>query len=511
MKMENEVSDRIHKTLKKILKGGFLVLLGFIGVRILEFVINILLARSLGPTKYGLIILGLVFVEISTRILNFGLPTAATQYIARHKKQYHLGIIKSIFSILLPIILLFSFLIFLFSSFISINVFHSAELNIILKVFIIAIPFSTLMKVCIGFIRGYQKIKEKIIIEVSQMLLLMFVFSFFYFTGKLEALTVVVIWVLSFFISSMIALSYLMKNAKFSFNSLIKEKSYSKKDIIYYSFPVFLAGTLTILMGNIDNLMLGYFLNTNAIGIYNVAFKFAKLMVLPLFFFGYFYLPIATSLIYAKKTKSLKKIFQLINKWAIVLMIPFIFVFFIFSKDIISIVFGAKYVGASLALKILLGGYALFLLVGVSNETLKAGAHTKEFFISAVCAVIFNIVFNYFLIPPFGIIGAAIGTAFSFLILSLFYFFFILKLFKVSPISKSNVIQLFYSLVIFTFLFFLNNIITFGPIFLIILDIIIFYLLLLSFNFVFRTFEQEELDLFHLIKRKYLTLRTQND
>ena len=79
----------------------------------------------------------------------------------------------------------------------------------------------------------------------------------------------------------------------------------------------------------------------------------------------------------------------------------------------LELLFGARYMGAALALQILSAGEFVHTLVGPNGTTLTSYGKTTLLMIDAVLAAILNIVLNLLLIPRYGISGAAIATAIS--------------------------------------------------------------------------------------------------
>ncbi|NCD01148.1 flippase [bacterium] len=96
----------------------------------------------------------------------------------------------------------------------------------------------------------------------------------------------------------------------------------------------------------------------------------------------------------------------------------------IFSKYIISFLFGGDYLGAILSLSI-----GVWALIGVSlstviNQYFIAEKKIKIIFLITFLGAIINVILNYILMPVYGINGAAFVTVFSYLIVFVLGFLF---------------------------------------------------------------------------------------
>ncbi|MHA1701244.1 MAG: oligosaccharide flippase family protein, partial [Promethearchaeota archaeon] len=280
-------------------------------------------------------------------------------------------------------------------------------------------------------------------------------------------------------------------------------KSSFKKELLFFSFPLMISGGLAILMNNFDTIMIGYFLESTDVGIYNVAYKLAGFMLIPLSFLGYIYFPLCSKLLKENKVKELKKLLPLINKWGAVSVFPLIFLFLVYPTQVISAIFGNEYIGAKYALQILTLGYLVHLLNGKTGETLKSGGYTKVILWAALLSVVVNIFLNILLIPLLGIEGAAIATGASFFSIGIIYIFAVERYMGISPFSKKYTLNCFLALVsgISVVLLYNNIPISFRFLSLVtsVLLFTIFYLLL---NVITKNFEREDIFLVEMLENK---------
>ena len=127
-----------------------------------------------------------------------------------------------------------------------------------------------------------------------------------------------------------------------------------------------------------------------------------------------------------------------VGKWIFLINIPILILIFVFSKEIISILFGSEYLIAESALRILSFGVFFSSILNVSQEALKMMGKSKLILLDIIVATLFNMCLNFILIPKYGISGAAISTAISLIFLNFVMFFQAKYYFLVSPLRKKT-------------------------------------------------------------------------
>lgn len=176
-------------------------------------------------------------------------------------------------------------------------------------------------------------------------------------------------------------------------------------------FILFVSAISVGLYANLDSTMLGIMKSDIDVGLYTSASKMTKILI-----------PIIVSLdtvigpqlIFHIKEKNKDKIFEKINMFLdfnFILGIPIISILFLVSKDIIILFSGEKFLGANLAMKIMLP-IILFIPIGsfMSGKILISHNLEKLSLKFNMIGMLSNGLLNYILIPKIGILGAALAT-----------------------------------------------------------------------------------------------------
>jgi O-antigen/teichoic acid export membrane protein len=235
-------------------------------------------------------------------------------------------------------------------------------------------------------------------------------------------------------------------------------------------------------------------MNEKYVGLYNAAIPTVNLLlVIPLAVVSLF-IPVTAKLLAKNKIMELKKSYFISSEWIFFINFPIFLILFVFPQQVLNVLFGAVYSATAQALSILAIGFFMYASAHPSLKMLELQKDTKFYLISTGLAALTNILLNLWLIPLYGLNGAAVASAVSLIML------FILVTYKVNQrgnyltysngFMKSGFIAMALLGVIYIFAKIFFSIIT--PIMLIPLTCIYLgsYALLL-FLFVLRTEEKE--------------------
>ena len=129
------------------------------------------------------------------------------------------------------------------------------------------------------------------------------------------------------------------------------------------------------------------------------------------------------------------RVYQILTKWVFLLTLPTFALMFLFPEATIEFFFGAKYVSAALVLQILTLGFMFHTFLGLNGLTLVIIGQPKFNMIGDTFAVISNVILNIFLIPKYGIVGAAVATTVSYVIANVFRSLWLYQKTKIHPFS----------------------------------------------------------------------------
>ena len=502
--MPNEESY-LDVSLLKIAKGAGIGFTGtFIGTA-LGYFSRMIIARFLGASDYGLISLGFAAMSIAAALSLVGLPAGITRFISFYKgkndKERIKGTVLGALKICFPLSLILTLLIFFYADWISVNVFHEANLKPVLRIFSIGILFWVLADIFNSGTIGFQEIKYKIYTT--------FIFKD---TFKLIAIVSFLIlgygvigaacgWVLAIVLTPFLAFYFLEKKVFSILNTKVKAASVDK-ELFFFSFPLIFAGIAELITSWTDTLMLGYFRTPSEVGIYNVAMPTAKLMGIVLSAFGIIFMPVVTELYARNREGDLRNAYSSVTKWIFAIVLPGFLLMSLFSTPIIRIMFGLEYVDGAMALSILAFSYFVFAMVGLAGSLLTTYGRTKIVMGCGFVGAGSNVLFNFILIPTYGINGAAIATGSSVVLMSVLYLFFVYRIAKMQPFRGGYVKPLFASVIAVSVVYAITKYVVGVSLFSLATMFFVFLFLYFFLLLFFKSFEEEDLMIMRAIDQR---------
>lgn len=385
---------------------------------IFGFLVGIWVARYLGPENYGILNYVIALVGLLSPLAQLGFSGIITRDLIKDKSGTYTSIILStgfVFKLiggLVLFILVFSYMYFFNNEPIYIYLGIIISLEYIFKPFeVIEYYFMAKVKTRYIFI---SKLIGQVLSSILKIIFILFSLGLLYFAFAHFAMILFsMIALLFFFILDKGYVSLQYVSLKKGIN-LLKE-----------SWPLIFSGLFALIYFNIDKVMIQQLLGSYYVGQYSVAVKISSI---------FYFIPsairsgILPAFVNAKeKDKSLyynrlAAVFTLMSLFSYLIMIPI----YIFSNDIIGILFGPDYSLAGDVLKIhVLSLLFFFLGVGRGLWVVNESFFKFDLF-SNIGAGIINIILNMMFIPRMGILGAAYATIISYS----FTFFFSNLFFK---------------------------------------------------------------------------------
>lgn len=410
------MSEIVNSSLRTAAKGTGLVLAGSVIALLLGFVNKLLIIRNTTQAEFGIFSLALAVVSIVSIIATLGLKEGSTRYISvlrgsgEEEKaravitdSIHIGIFGSLVALVI---------IYLASNLISTNIFDSPGLTEPLKIISLVFPFFVLSQIIISIFRGYNIIRPKIYLQNILRLIVFLILILVYIVLDLSFVAIFYAYLFSF-VSMFIGFIYF--GIKFKIQIFYTKLATNKMELLSFSLPLVSVGLMGMIFNWTDTLILGYFTESQEVGLYNGGLALAKLLSFPLGALVFVFMPIAGSLYSKNLLGELKRTYQIITKWVFSAIWPIFIIFFLFPEIILSFLFGESYAGAAWVLRLLALGFLFHTFLGANDITLTVLGLSKFLMWVGIFGTILNIVLNYTLIPIYGITGAAFSTMLSYM------------------------------------------------------------------------------------------------
>lgn len=371
---------------------------------LVAFFVGILIARYLGPDNYGLLNYAISFAGLFTSFANLGMDGIVVRELVKTPDRrneilgtvFRLRLLGSIATITLVTITAF--------------LIKEPDFNLLLIVIIASATIFQSMGVVEQFYQSRVEAKFNVIAQSTS----------FFIAAILKVLLVLYNQPLLYFAivqtleSVFLATGYyyVYKKNKFALSDWKFNRSVAV-NLLRDSWPLLLSGVVIAIYMKIDQVMIKNFMETKDVGFYAAAVKLCE---------AWYFVPLAVStsvfpaIVNAKQSSEklylsrLQKLYDFLAAISIAIAIPVTFL----SGFIINILFGPEYDPASSVLTIYIwAGVATFLGVA-SSQYLITENLTKLSFYRTLIGMIINVILNLYLIPVYGINGAAIATLVSY-------------------------------------------------------------------------------------------------
>ena len=404
--------------LKELTKKSLSVfIIRIIGVFVL-FIFTLFITNLFTPENVGRYDFVRSTLMIAGGIALMGTNQSIIYYSGLLKARNSMGSIRKIYFKMFKIISAISILILLLFVFISganekfINsIFNKPDaFSLIFKAFVSLLFFTSTM-LNIDTIRAIQKTMISELYRNILRYIPVFLGAIVLFFLEKQDL-IVDIYLFGFFILSFLSTAQVFYEFKKDYLSKNNTISFSTNQILSVSAPMAISAMAYFIMQSIDVIILAIYEGFDEVAYYSVAVKLATLTALALLSVNIVVAPKIAEIYENNKMKEMQKIIKNSTRIIFIISLSTLILLCVFSGPILEL-FGPKYLVANQALLILLfaqffnsisGPGAIYL-----NMTKRQSTLNKILF----SGLIINVILNFYLIPDFGINGAAMATFIS--------------------------------------------------------------------------------------------------
>ncbi|MBU6142025.1 flippase [Patescibacteria group bacterium] len=182
------------------------------------------------------------------------------------------------------------------------------------------------------------------------------------------------------------------------------------RPILTSSLPFAFASFLGAIMINTDLIMLGWMRSPAEIGFYSAAQRPVQFLYTLAGLFAASLFPILSKLAHDERNVRFRYILERTLTASLFAAIPAVVIGLPLSTGIIRLLFGAQYLPATASFQVLLLTVAIIFPSVIISNSLLAYDQQKQFVTFSLVGAVGNILFNFLLIPAFGIVGCSIST-----------------------------------------------------------------------------------------------------
>ncbi|TKX86269.1 hypothetical protein EXE43_09335 [Halorubrum sp. SS5] len=401
------------QAIRDVIKGAGVVYIGLFLELLIAFVAQVLAAQYLSVSGFGGLTTGTALLDIGSIVAGLGLAGGLTRYLPRIEREQKRSLVTTAVGISLANSLLIGGLVTLGAPLIATEIFGDPSVTVSIRIFGAAIPFSALLNIGIGGIRGEKESLYQVYVKnISQPLIRFFLVIVAVVLG-LDQAGIAGAYALPYVVTSLLALFLLYRTlpaTPFQVDVELTER------VARYSIPLTVSGVAGFVYRSVDIFLILYFLDSSAVGVYGVAYAAVGFMQMFSTAFNFLGAPVASELEHGGDIEEVMSVFRPVARWLVVGSACAFVPLGIFSTEFVSLIYGSGYAAGGLSLAVLAFGYGAQNVLSVNNPILQALGRSRILAFNSILAALVNLGLNVVFIPRFGIVGAAVASAVSFIL-----------------------------------------------------------------------------------------------
>lgn len=368
----------------------------------LALVVSALVARTYGPSVFGTFSMALAVATMLSPFLDFGMFNVLPVWIINAEEDRNVVmsgpfVLRIISTLVILLITTLVFLIFDFSML-------GCSL-VLIAIFSVCLRFYTELGVLLVAL-GKGKAKAYFTVGACLVVASVKILAIF------QSVSIVVFSAILVFESIVLSFFLLLCAIRFGGLRWAKPKLYVVFGMLRDSWPLMLAGVNSVIYLRIDQLMLGAMMPLSEVGYYAAGVRLAE---------GAFFLPsIVASVLFPSIISSVNSWSEhvgYIRRASLALSVLGLFVVVVgvvFTGELIDILYGSAYEPATNMARVGLLAFPFVCIGALVSRVflLRKIQHFTLYF--SIFGSVFNIILNYFFIPLWGGLGAAVSSVLSY-------------------------------------------------------------------------------------------------
>lgn len=390
-----------------------IVLFGTVLSMAAGFLFRLLLAQYTSPEILGTVVIFLSLLNTGSTVCLLGLHRGVVKFISEYEgfNPERNSYISIAVATTIAVSVVLGAVIVQFGPSVRRLLFKSADFEGVIYLFILALPFFSLLKVIGATLQGSMNSSVYVLFSkiLKPGLKLLLPFLAVLWIGSTTA--IVTALALSFMTTAIVGFWLLYRDGW----RPALHRSVDVRRFYVFSVPLMIASSVYILLTQFDKLLLGYFISPAAVGRYEVAYTISNLLGVFNSAFSFLLFPKISSLLSAGRESEIEPLYQQATKWILLLTTP-LFLVLVFRPMIVISVFGPEYSSSMVmtTLSVLAVGFFVKAVLGPNSEALLGLDRSWAVLSYNVIAVASNVILNILLIPRYGLLGAAVASVCGF-------------------------------------------------------------------------------------------------
>jgi O-antigen/teichoic acid export membrane protein len=398
----------------------------------------VLLARRLSPGDVGLFNLGMTISALIGLVIILGADRAIIRLVAKHSadgaKQKEIGAIYGVLWIVGVMLAAAVPILYLTADGISSWIFRKAELAPILKIFVLSLPFSLMIRLMMGVFQAYKRISiislvEQVLAPVLKVLLLAFAMLLVNFSTIEASYSYLVATAIAGVVAVVIFIRFI---------TILKDgliPVFSLSSVLQASLPFFFVTLLNRTNSLTETLVLGALSSNDQIGLFTLNLKITVSVAVFMDAFSIIFSPFIAELYSKQDFQRLSLQLKTVTRWILTLTFPIATILWIKAADVMA-VFGSEYLPGAPVLQTLVGAQLFYAVFGLCSLVLVMTDRTYVNMFDLALSLLLSLILDFYFIPRQGAMGAAIAGALTIVFVNLLRLVQVYWIFRITPFNR---------------------------------------------------------------------------
>ncbi len=412
-----EDSELVNQFYKKFTNDLILSAIYYFLLTIRALIFLPIISKTLGSQGYGIWSIIMVTISLLQPVLSLNLSYGFTRFLPASKKDVS-KLREDFLSVLITVLgwsLLVMMMLLVSEKFMTTLIFGSQDFVIFVRAIIMLLPATALILLFMDYYRALRRMNVYVTLGALQIALE--VASILIFIGVLHRSLIEAFsaFIIADYLILLVQVVLVMKHLGFSLPHFVHLKEYFK-----YSLPILPVRLSSWAVRSIDRYFIAAMVGLAAVGVYSASYAVAGLLSLFMAPFSLILPPIVAELYDNRDDVTLNKTIFYSYKYVLFFSIPAAFGVFLIGDQILLLITSKEFVEPIITNFIMgivavsitcMSIYVVFTpMIGAIKKTYL---NTVFWSVSAVI----NISLNLVLIPSFGLIGAAVATLASYVVM----------------------------------------------------------------------------------------------
>lgn len=247
-------------------------------------------------------------------------------------------------------------------------------------------------------------------------------------------IAIAIVYVVRMVIMKLYAFSIRFPKLDFKFN-------FEVSSVLKYSFLIIIAGSVAMLMLDLDKFMLGKLIVIENIAYYNVAVFVAIVIAVPARAMHQITYPLTAKYLNEKDKVSLEGLYKK-SSLNLIIVSGLIFVLIVININQLYALLKPEYSQALYVVLIIAVVKLTDSLLGINNSIIFNSDYYRIILFFGILIIVVAVILNYILIPIYNINGAAIATFLAMILYGSLKLWYVNKKFKIHPFSINTLYSL---------------------------------------------------------------------